>query len=244
MTGRPAVAIGCAEGGERLYAHEGRVAVPWAEVRLLCAWRAPIAALRGAIVAALGPGCHVDYHGHLGDGVTRQTRATVLYREGPRIWCCGPRAVERAAELAAITSLVYGSGDGAPVDEARVTSGLVYAGLHREEWYRYVTATGYYPGGATLRRRPRGKASPEQRAWAGHALASSIRSWLADVGLEVSTNRPVHVQVEDYRTVPVRWRDDPAERGFVARFVSNAILPDGVGLGQHVSEGWGEVRRC
>lgn len=240
MTGRPSVAIGCAIDGTR----PNRAEVAWAEVRLDApAWGGhPASALRGAIAAHLD---HVDFHGHAPDGL-RQTRATVLYRVDPlRVWCYGPRALDNAAAIAGLTHLRLPSGDGCPIEGATVRSGVEDCGATPKNWHRYELATPYFPAGATQQRRPTGPdLGPEHRAWAGHALASSIRAWLADNGVEPDANRPVHVQVEECRTVPAPWREGPPARAFLGRWVSNALVPDGAGLGQHVSEGWGEVRRA
>lgn len=58
----------------------------------------------------------------------------------------------------------------------------------------------------------------------------------------------VHVQVERYAVRRVEW-DRPDGRafhadGFDAEIVANVRLPDGIGLGQHRAEGFGEVRAC
>jgi len=222
-----ALPIGCSLDGVR----PARASVTWAEVRLgVPAWGGhPASALRGAIASQMD---HVDFHGHADDG-RRQARATVLYRTGPvRVWCYGPRAIDHAATVAGLTHLRLPSGDGCPVEGATVRSGEVHVGTHSHaRWRRYESATPYVCTGVAWHRRPR-EGGPELRAWAGLALESSMRVWLEDVGCRL---HDLHVQVEDLRV---------EGEGFRARWVSNAILPDGVGLGASVSEGWGEVRSC
>lgn len=237
---RAAVAVGSAFDGARLEVGS-RVAVPHGEVVLGCRWPFGPTSLRGAVVAAVGPSAHVDLHNHLGDS-TRQARATVCYRvrDGrPVVYAYGPRALDHLRAVARLGALTLPTGELVDVEEAQLTVATTEVGLHKEAWYRYELAAPYFPSTVAYGRRPR-TPGPERVAWAGQCVASSIRMLLGDLGLEVWP----HVQVVDYQQRQVRWRDrDEAVRsGFVARFVSNAILPDGIALGQHVAEGFGEVR--
>lgn len=228
---RAGAAIGTTLDGQR---PETRARVEYGEVTLACRWTFGVAALRGAVCAAV-PDAHVDFHGHLEDGTTRQTHATVLYREGPRVWAYGPRALDHLRAVAVVRALRLPGGGVVEVEEAELRTGTTDVGVDAKRWHRY-TVTAYFPSSVAYARRPR-QAGPERVAWAGQALASSIRMWLENVGLETWP----HVQVHDLQDQPLRWRED-AVRGFSAQFVSNAILPPGVGLGQHVAEGFGECR--
>ena len=247
MTGRPALAMGCSEGGERL-AHESpyRAPVPWAEVVFGCPWTSPVETLRGAVVRAVGGDlAHVDYHAHLPDGTTRQTRPTVLYRVGPpRVWLYGPRAHDRLTELARVTSLLTPSGRTVPVDDLQISSGVVDCGIDVKHWHRYESVTPYFPSQVAYVRRPR-EAGHEQDAWASQVLQSSIRRFFEE--LEVAGGQhPVSVHLVEVQHERCTWRSrrEATVWGFRARFLANAVLPSGFALGQHVSEGWGEVRRC
>lgn len=243
---RPAIAIGTTLDGTRDEREvPWRASVEYGEVEL-GRWPTSATTLRGAVVAALGPQAHVDMHNHLEDGTTRQARATVLYRVSGgrgRVWAYGPRALDHLAAVARISALRLPSGSVVRVDEARLRTRTLEVGLHKAEWYAYDLRTPYFPSEVAYQRRPRGS-DAEQAAWAGQALSSSIRLWLDDLGIVAAAHRPVHVQVTDCQTERVNWRDrkEAARFGFYATFVTNAILPDGIGLGQHVSEGFGETR--
>lgn len=244
---RPAIAIGTSLDGERV-----AVEVPWrarveyGEVVLGCRWPADATALRGAICTALGPSAHVDLHGHLPDGTTRQARATVCYRvrDGqPVVWAYGPRAHDHLATVARIAALRTPASRVVEIEDASLSLEALAVGLHKELWYRYEFATPYYPSSVADARKPRGHRHG-LAAWAGAAVASSIRMVFGDLGLATEAHRPVHVQIDDLRIDRARWRDRETRHGFRARLTTNAILPPGIGLGQHVAEGFGEVRPC
>lgn len=246
---RPAVAIGASLDGARVEQAEPgtRATVAHGEVVLRCRWPYGPAPLRGAVVAALGDRAHVDHHGHLGDGTTRQARATVYYRVrdgAPVVWAYGPRAGDHLAEVAALRALRLPAGEVVDVDEAALRLDSTDVGVLKDGWRRYEVAE-YFPSTVAYGRRPR-RPGPERAAWTGQCLASSVRRWLADVGVSPDVDRPVHVHVHAHDDHEVRWRDreEAVRWGFSARFVANARLPDGIGLGQHVSEGFGEVRTC
>lgn len=245
MTGHPATMAGTDFAGERPAVETPwRVPVTWASVTLGCRWPSPASALRGAVASALGPGAHVDFHGHLEDGTTRQAPACVYYRvvdRRPVVWMYGPRALDHAATVARLTHLLDPAAGGVPIDSADLDSGVVDVGLEKTDWHR-LEVRGYYPAQVTEFRRPRGVDDLALAAWATGALQGSIGRWLGSVGIEVRSHRPVVVHIADLRPRRVAWRGRHTRFGFDARFVTNAVLPAGLGLGQHVSEGFGEVR--
>lgn len=250
MTGHPALPVGTTLDGERSEAAAPfRATVSWARVDLEADWPAPASALRGAVVAALGgPDAHVDFHGHLGDGTNRQAPACVLYRvhyRRPSVWLYGPRAHDHARLVGVVDHLRDPAAGGVPVTGASMSMGTTDVGVDKDGWHRY-SVEGYFPSEVAYARRPRGRPSPEQDAWATGCLVSSCTRWLGQFGIEPQPQRPLVVHVVHVRHHRVEWRGrkEAVRWGFSARFVSNAILPDGVGLGQHVSEGWGEVRRA
>lgn len=229
-----------------------RRAVPHAEAVLHL--EAPIfrsaTALRGAVVAALHGDvdrAHVDWHNHIPEiGENRNASPYVMYRVHggvPSVWLWGPRAHENAARLARELAVLRGPAGGqTAVDAVDLATHETAVGLHKSDWFRY-RITDYWPTSVALSRRPNN--SIFRPAWAGQAIAGSIRMWLAELGLETQPHRPVHVQVESGRTCRLRWRGDRDRAwGLSCEFVTNAILPDGFGLGQHRSEGFGEVRLC
>lgn len=248
--GLPASPQGTALDGGRVAAPAPwRVAVPWARVVLGCDWPSPASALRGAVVGALGGvDAHIDFHSHLSDGTTRQQSPPVLYRvrdRRPEVFLYGPRAHEHALSVARIDHLLDPARGGVPVDGVEIVSGSTEVGVCKDGWRRYELASNYFPSGVACARRPK-EASHEQDAWAAGALGSSLRLWLEAQGITPPPHRPVVVHLVGVDHERVTWRDrrEAMRWGFRARFVSNAIVPDGIGLGQHVSEGWGEVWRA
>ena len=247
---RPTTDIGTDLDGVRDEVQE----CPWrrtvihGEVELSCRWLWKTWSLRGAIVSALDDP-HVDFHGHLENGQTRHAKATIYYRvrrDRPVVYAYGPRAIDHIRTVAMINSLVAPTTEVVQMESASVQMGRIAVGIHKERWYRYELVTPYFPSSVAYARRPRGGCSPERWAWAGQALTSSIRMWLGSIGLITKRHRPVHVHLGTYDDVRVTWRDQnkTVQWGFLAKFVSNAILPPGIGIGQHVAEGFGEVRNA
>lgn len=220
-----------------------------AVVRLARPFRHSGTTLRGAIVDALHDvphEAHVDWHNHADGDEVRNAAPRVFYRvvDGvPRVWAWGERSHEHLVHLARrLRTLRTHTGQILDVEGLDLALAASDVGVHKTRWYRY-TITDYWPTAVALARRP---GVPWARpAWAGAALEAAITAWYAELGLRMEPHRPVHVQVEEGRSVRLRWRGDrDAGWGVTAMFVSNAILPDGLGLGQHRSEGFGEVRRC
>lgn len=224
------------------------------DVRLRCAWPAAVPArvLRGAVVARIeeAGGASVAWHNHDDNGALAQRPPEVLYRTkgGPSLWMVGPRAEVHALAIgAAVKALRLPLGDVVQIDGAEMVRGLTVVGVgSSKRWRRYELVTPLFPPKVAWARRPRAS-GPERWAWAGHLLAESITGWLQAAGCV--GGRPVHVHLHDLSEQPTLWSRPgrgAEERavGFTARFVTNAVLPDGVGLGQHRSEGFGEVRVC
>lgn len=192
--------------------------------------------LRGAICTELehhAPGgLHIDWHGHA-EEQHREAIPPICYRvhRGPSVYLAGARTEEHLALLLrGLGSLRLPHGDVVEVEGVDVTQRRVTLATSNKAWRRYELETPIYPPEVAWRRRPR-HSGPERRAWAGALLRAS----LAELGLDA------HVQIEAMRDEDVEWRGE-RRRGFVARWVSNADLPDGMGLGAHRAEGWGVVR--
>lgn len=236
--------LGTSYNGDRIERPEPWIArVPWAEVRWEARVSVPATMLRGAVVAALGDDCHIDYHQHREDGTTRQEPATVCYRvrDGrPSVYVLGPRAGDHVRELARLAEVRFPREGRVALGSPWVQGGYTDVRTRKTEWQRYELVSPYFPSEVVWRRRPR-KAGPERGAWAGAALEASMRLLWEQVGLEDRVNRPLHVQVEGLKTEMVAFKGGRVH-GFRARFVTNAVLPDGVALGAHRSVGFGEVR--
>jgi hypothetical protein len=227
-----------------------RVSVPygWARIVLGRPFPATATVLRGAVPWALfGDEAHVDWHQHLGTGENRQTAPPILYRvrDGvPLVYAWGPHAHQHLAYLAReLHALRLPQGEILDVEgvDLRLRE-EEQVGVSLKRWWAHEIRD-YFPSQVVGARRPRGgRTHPHRAAWAEQALASSISMWLREVGLEPQAHRPVHVRLEEVRHHRVAWRGDKqVVWGFSGRLTTNARLPDGIGLGQHRSEGCGEV---
>lgn len=233
---------------------------PWARrlqvarVRLACDWprACPSRHLRGAIVARLeeAGGASVAWHQHGDDDESAARSPEVLYRirpddGAPEVVCIGPRAAEHAQRLARdVHALRLPAGQVIAVDGVDVQYDAHVVQVRQKAWSRLTLQTPFFPTSTQWGRRPRAP-GPERAAWAGQALAASLESFLCAAGLTVAGQ--VHVQVVGMEDARVTWerpgRGDRHEAiGFFADFVANVAIPDGVGIGKHRAEGWGEVR--
>lgn len=227
-----------------------------ARVRLACDWPrvCPSRHLRGAIVARLeeSGGASVAWHQHGDDDVAAARSPEVLYRVGlgdgvPEVVCLGPRAAEHAQRLARdVHALWLPAGQVIEVRSVDVLYDAHVVQVRQKAWSRLTLRTPFFPTSTQWGRRPRSP-GPERDAWAGQALAASLESFLGACGLAVAGQ--VHVQVVGLWDARVTWerpgRGDRHEAvGFHADFVANVAIPDGVGIGKHRAEGWGEVRHA
>lgn len=193
--------------------------------------------LRGALCTELrqhvGDQLHVDWHGHAEEG-HRAAYPPICFRgfARPSLWMRGPRTTEHVRLLLGLRAIrLRRDGDVLPVEDMEIRHVEEEITTSNKRWRRYELETPIYPPDVAWRRRPR-KAGPERCAWAGQLLRGS----LAELGADA------HVHVHEMEDRPVAWRGEKRQ-GFVARFVTNACLPDGVGIGSHKAEGWG-VLRC
>lgn len=113
-------------------------------------------------------------------------------------------------------------------------------------WSEYETVSPIWPPKNAKYQRPK-VGTPAHHAWMGSVIAGSIRELLAGAGLK---EERVHVDLVRWKHVPaMRFeRDRPGVRedcdGVHARFVTNALLPDGWPVGARGADGYGEIRRC
>jgi len=240
---------------------------PWlihvdhAEVRLSCRWpdTCPARILRGAIVGQVEKqiGASVEWHNHGDDGESSARPALTLYRvrSSPEIYFYGRTAHQRAAWLlGSIHALTLPAGEVVAIDSADMRMGTTDCQVLGKTWATYDLVSPIFPSLVTYRRRPRDP-GPERRAWAVHFLESSILDWLngarSEYGMEREAGQTgISVYVHDFddidRSPKLRWerpgKTEYEAHGFQCRFTSNAVLPDGCGLGRHRSEGFGEIR--
>lgn len=239
-----------------------RVGHPWlvhvdhGEAVLDCDWPddCPTRVLRGAIAEQMGGGdgrrAHVDWHNHADGEEVRHATPRVLYRVTrgrPVVYAWGSRAHEQLTEIArVIHALRLPGGRVLDVRGVSIDVRQSQANATAKTWHRYILASPLFPPDVAWARRPR-RPGPEREAWAGHLVARSIASLLCEMGLEA--RRHIHVRLSGYRDVRVCWeRPEQGRRierwGFSGWFVTNARLPDGIGLGRHRSEGFGEIRHA
>lgn len=191
---------------------------------------------------------HVDWHNHTDDDV-RQASPRVMYRvhDGPHVYMWGERAAEHVSLLMrGLHALRLPRGEVVEVRGVDVTRADTDVRVHKSSWYAYELTSPLFPPDVSGRRMPNGDA---RLAWAGQLLERCIMSWYSDIGLDTDhASQRLHVHMYDMRTVQLEWRKSTGQLdrglGFVGRFLTSAILPDGIGLGKHRSVGFGEVRRC
>lgn len=198
-------------------------------------------ALRGVVVQSLFPdpakarGMDVDWHQHVTDDETRFGPPPILYRMRsgvPTVFMWGPFAHHHASRLRSLRVLRAREGD-VEVLGADVHAGTVDVLLDSFRRYIYRLATPYFPG------EPRPEGLSGRRDWARRLLGGSIGHLLRHMGIP-GPRRP-WVDIVDFADARVNWRGRH-RWGFQATLTTDARLPDGIGLGRHRSEGWGEIR--
>jgi len=230
-----------------------------AEARLVCNWPrlCPPRILRGAVIAEmdrlLPHGAGVDWHQHGDDDKSAQRIPRIFYRvlDGqPSLWAWGPRAHQHLAQLtASLHALRLPQGQVVEIEGVDLDTQHTDVQYTGKSWYQYELVTPIYPSDVAFKRRPR-QCGPQRKAWGGSYLTAAINRWVKSAGLNFETRgQLLHVSVDEAWDVPVIWeRPDRGTAvkavGFRARWTCNAILPDGLGLGHHRAEGFGEVRRC
>ncbi|WP_367391829.1 CRISPR-associated endonuclease Cas6 [Lewinella sp. LCG006] len=80
----------------------------------------------------------------------------------------------------------------------------------------------------------------EQTVFLERVLRNNILSFFKGIGYWVEGE--INVQLNDYRKVDARFKNQTMLM-FQGTFVTNAVLPDHVGLGQSVSRGYGTIER-
>ena len=232
-----------------------------ARVDLGLQWRFLPSALRGAIleeVARISGGnerLHSDWNGRLGgeEGETISRIPPILYRvrgDAAHLYFWGPRTAERLAELGRVEAVTDPENRRILV-EISINSRTEETALTPRAWHRYESVSPWWPPARVWGRKPPHDA-PQcvWNAWAADALSMGILGLFRALGVpeETSGERTrLTVSVADMRCVPVVWHRDSKDIhhesvGFMVRFVANCALPDGIMLGKHGAEGYGEIR--
>lgn len=213
--------------------------------------------LRGAVLEQLrrveGDSLHSDWHGHQNgpDGGMNRP-APVCFRVGrdgrPRLWIAGQRAGMHAALVArSLRSVAAPSGGVIDLGDPDIDLRTENASTARQ-WTVYRLETPLYPTHTQWKRRPRDNDPDMRAAWVSACLRSVMLAWMTAHGVTDSPSFPIHVAARDIQEVSVQWARPQRHiteyaDGFFATVTTNAVLPDGVGLGHHRSEGFGELRR-
>ena len=241
---------------------------PWmrstvtARVDLGVRWRFSPSALRGATleqIARVSGGnerMHSDWNGRLGgeEGETISRIPPILYRvrgDAAHLYLWGPRTAERLAELGAVDCVINPEGRVCPV-ELTMDTRTEEVGITPRAWHLYETTTPWWPPARPWGRRPQ-RTDPDAvwAAWCADALSIGILGFFRAMGAteitEGGASRLTVSVVSAHRTSVVWHRDEKGihkeETGFLLRFVANCALPDGIMLGKHGAEGYGEIRR-
>ena len=218
-------------------------------------WRRSATSVRGAVVRGLfGPGGeqdleHVDWHQHCGAEGNRASPPPILYRvdQGrPVVWAWGPYAGQHAAYLArTLRRLTDPDGAEYEVESVHVESAVQPTGITPHAWHEYEVRQ-LYPSQSCYHRRKDATTQGARLCWAEGVIASGVVQWWAEgLGWTLGGQHPltVHVHEDAFEEREVRWRGSrDRAHGFSARFTANALIPDGLGIGRHRSEGFGEIR--
>lgn len=240
---------------------------PWARTTMIarvalgCRWPYSPSALRGAVIHAIADAhpergesaVHSDWNGRReGDGDTLNRLPPVLYRVRGRdaaLFLWGPRTGERLAELGRVASLVDPENRVIPLnlcvdhEEARVSR-------EARHYYLYETVTPWWPPARAWARRPRGPGSDVFLSlWASESITGWLHGFFRAMGIPeqdpVSHTR-IGVDVLHMKEAHAAWHRDDRDihinqSAYHLRFVSNVMIPSGIGIGKHGAEGYGEV---
>lgn len=210
--------------------------------------------LRSAIAeemqAQLGNLYHSEWMGkdlETGECIGRTARILYRFRNyTPTVYAWDDRAHDHMQQLAIrLRSLRIDTREGPKVYtvdsvDVRMSSGVL--GINASHRYHYRFVSPLFPTDTQWHRRPR-CSGPFRNAWAQEVVAGCIAG-LLDV--ENLYDAPVHVY-GSLTEMPVEWsrphRDLTTRRmGVSGEFVTNVEIPDGMTIGRHGAEGYGEVR--
>jgi len=235
-----------------------------ATVDLGLSWRFSPSALRGAVLSELskrsgGDACvHSDWNGREGgeNGPTLSRIPPVAYRvhnDRAHLFLWGPRTVERIAEIGRLECLID------PEDRPQsinlsIESSTTEIGLTGRKWHTYTTESPWWPPATPWGRRPPDAApSGVWAAWLSETLTTGILGYFRALGVPESPeetpgkNTRLLVSVDRFRRVQAAWHRDDKDLhknnpAFHVHFTTNAQLPNGMFMGVHGAEGYGEIR--
>jgi hypothetical protein len=210
--------------------------------------------LRSAIAeemrAQLGSLYHSEWMGkdvETGECISRTARILYRFRDyTPAVYAWDERAHDHLRQLAArLRSLRIDTREGPKVYtvesvDISLSSGVL--GINSSHRYHYRIVSPIFPTDTQWVRAPRNP-SPFRTAWAQEVVSGCIAGLLS---VENLYDAPVHVY-GNLRETTVEWsrpqRNLTTRRaGITGEFITNVEIPDGMSIGRHGAEGYGELR--
>ena len=232
--------------------------IPWARVTLdipglppfMCA-RMLRSAVGEEINKKLGRLAHADWLGKDETGETTKRQARIYYRYSnytPQVFIwdslAGEHTMALCQYLRAIRvdtrekgSLVL------PVEDVQIEQGTAVLGQNQCHRYLYEFASPLFPTDRQWARRPR-----EDGIWRNHWMIDTIQGCIA--GLLAGNNlhnNDITIAPVSLSETRVEWSRpqrglDTFRQGITGRFVANVEIPNGLAIGRHGAEGYGEIR--
>jgi hypothetical protein len=235
-----------------------RKTVPWARATLtipglppfMCA-RMLRSAVGEEINKQLGNMAHSDWLGKDEAGETTKRQARVYYRycdHTPQVFIWDDLASDHTNALCqylhAIRIDTREKGPLVlPVEEIRIEQGTAVLGQNQCYRYLYEFASPLFPTDRQWARRPR-----DPGHWRNHWMIDTIQGCIA--GLLAGNNlhsNDITIAPVSLSETRVEWSRpqrglDTFRQGVTGRFVANVELPNGIAIGRHGAEGYGEIR--
>jgi hypothetical protein len=230
--------------------------IDYGEARVDCDWpyKCGPRQFRGAVIAQMATALHVSEQAPWtmrdAAGETLKHPPQVLYRVHrgfPMVFCVGDDAHHLLTQLAYhLTHVHLPGGESLSVRHVQTRAYEGEVRVLKDGWASYRLVTPYFPSKTVEARRPPRYQSRYDVAWASFAIESSLRMWAKHHGVEDQLTRPIHTIVADIDRRKVVWERPQRDmrdirRGFKCAFVSNLLVPPGIGLGAKISEGFGEL---
>lgn len=202
------------------------------------------AAVATEMERALGPLAHADFGGRDGAGGAPLHRFPVvryrLRRGRPHLHLVGPLAHQHArAVLAHLDALRTPTGDVVPVRPTATLHTTPAVGVHRRYWHEYELVSPVVPARVAIERMPQRSTSWAIGAWASAYMATALTTLLEHLGAHLDAPLYAHLEGAEVRRVAI---GDLASPALFGTLVTNAHLPDGIGVGARTAFGFGELR--
>lgn len=203
------------------------------------------AAVATEMERVLGALAHADFGGRDGAGGVPLHRVPVVrYRvrgRRPHLHIVGPLAHQHArAVLTHLTALRTPTGDVLPVRPSATLHTTESIGVHRRFWHEYALISPVMPARVAIDRMPRKGAAWALDAWAQAYVTSALTTLLESLGATVAV--PLYTRLVDPVIQRVTFGSCETIPAIGGTLVTNARVPDGIGLGARTAFGFGEMR--